>query len=121
MVAPLAYTGSGLSDVGDRLIATADSGVTSLEDFPGHTIAVPALNNLAQITINALLDKHGIDPGSVNYTVVTYPEQQAAFESGAIDVAFSTEPYVTLLQQATDIEVLAAPVTAIGTDCRTSW
>lgn len=114
MIAPLTVGATSVETATDRIVATVDSGVTSLADLPGHTIAVPTLNNMGEITIGALLDSEGIDPASVNYTLVPYVEQQAAFESGAIDIAFATEPYITLIQETTPLNVLGAPGLGIG-------
>lgn len=114
LVAPLSIGATDIDNATDRLIARADSGIDSLDDLPGKTIAVPTINNMGQISIGAMLDEAGIDPASVKYTVVPFPEQQAAFESGAIDLAFSTEPFITLISDVIDINILGAPGLAIA-------
>lgn len=113
-VAPLSFGGTGDTDAQERLVATPKSGVTSLADLPGKTIAVPTLNNMGQITISALLEKNGVDPKSVKYIAVPYVEQQAALQSGSVDIAFTTEPYFTQIQQAMQITTLGAPGPALG-------
>lgn len=113
-VAPLSFGGTDDKTAQERLIATPKSGVKTLADLPGKTIAVPTLNNMGQITISNLLEKNGIDPKSVKYIAVPYVEQQAALQSGSIDIAFTTEPYFTQIQTAMPFTVLGAPGPSIG-------
>ena len=113
-VAPLSFGGTDDTNAQERLIATRKSGVKTLADLPGKTIAVPTLNNMGQITISTLLEKNGVDPKSVKYIAVPYVEQQAALQSGSIDIAFTTEPYFTQIGAAMQVTTLGAPGPAIG-------
>lgn len=82
------------------LLVKADSGIDSVEDLAGKTIAVNGLNGIDDVTIKAILDDNGIDPESVEFVEVPFPDMIAAVETGQVDVASEPEPFVTLGEQA---------------------
>ena len=88
------------------LLVKADSGIESVEDLAGKTIAVNGLNGIDDVTIKAILDDHGIDPGAVEFVEVPFPDMNAAVESGQVDVASQPEPFVTLGEQAGLVTIL---------------
>jgi NitT/TauT family transport system substrate-binding protein len=88
------------------LSVKADSGIESVEDLAGKTIAVNGLNGIDDVTIKAILDDHGIDPTAVDFVEVPFPDMNAAVESGQVDVASQPEPFVTLGEQAGLVTIL---------------
>jgi NitT/TauT family transport system substrate-binding protein len=77
-----------------------DSRVRSIEDLEGKTIAVNTLQNIATLSIQAALDRAGVDPKSVKFIEVPFPEALPAIESGKVDAAFFGEPFTTLGRRA---------------------
>lgn len=75
------------------LYASAKSGVTSLEELGGKTIAVPARNALLEVTITAALKDAGVDPTTINWVVLDFTSAQAALESGTVDAAGLVTPF----------------------------
>jgi len=113
-VAPLSFSGSNASNTLERLIATKASGITSVSQLAGKTIAVPTLNNMGQTVISAYLAANGVDPSSVKYTAVPYPSMEAAIKSGAATIEWCTEPYLTEIQHTVPINILGAPEPTVG-------
>jgi NitT/TauT family transport system substrate-binding protein len=84
----------------NALLVTADSGIDGVEGLAGKTVAVNGLGGVEDVTVKAILDENGIDPESVEFTEVPFPDMTAAVESGQVDVASVPEPFVTLGEQS---------------------
>ncbi|HKY14823.1 MAG TPA: ABC transporter substrate-binding protein [Microthrixaceae bacterium] len=80
----------------DALLVAPDSGIDSVEDLPGKTIAVNGLQGMGEVGLGAILDEHGLDPSSVSFVEVGFPEMNAALAAGEVDVAWNVEPFITL-------------------------
>jgi NitT/TauT family transport system substrate-binding protein len=99
--------GASEADQGiNALTVTAGSGIESVEDLAGTTIAVNGLGGVDDVTVKAILDDNGIDPASVQFTEVPFPDMNAAVEAGRVDVASQPEPFVTLGEQAGLVNLL---------------
>jgi NitT/TauT family transport system substrate-binding protein len=85
---------AGEKDFG-ALIAADGKGVSKPEDLEGKTVAVNTLNNIAEVVVKAALEKQGVDPESLKLSEVPFPEMEPALAKGAVDAAFSIEPFVT--------------------------
>jgi NitT/TauT family transport system substrate-binding protein len=98
IVANAVYAASedGVDENPNAIMVTPDSGITSLEDLPGRTVAVTTLNNLGEITVRATLENAGIDSSTVEFVELPFPEMNGALESGAVDAAWLAEPFITI-------------------------
>jgi NitT/TauT family transport system substrate-binding protein len=90
----------------NALLVKSDSGIESVEDLAGKTIAVNGLGGVDDVTIKAILDDNGVDPESVEFTEVPFPDMNAAVEAGQVDVASQPEPFVTLGEQSGLVNLL---------------
>ena len=80
----------------DALLVAPDSGIDSVEDLAGKTVAVNGLQGIGEVGLGAILDEHGLDPSSVSFVEVGFPEMNAALAAGEVDVAWNVEPFITL-------------------------
>lgn len=80
----------------DQVVTTAGSGITSPEQLAGRTIAVntPA-PNIQTLTLGRVLAARGVDPASVKYVTMPFPQAVAALKAGTLDAAWLVEPFVT--------------------------
>jgi NitT/TauT family transport system substrate-binding protein len=93
--------GADEADQGINAVLTgADSGIAGPQDLAGRTVAVNGLGGVDDVTLMAILDENGVDPASVEFTEVPFPDMNAAVESGQVDAASQPEPFVTLGEQA---------------------
>lgn len=92
-------SGSDLKIVGnllteDQHILYAQPGITSLQDFPGKSMAVVGPGSGTEILAKGLLERSGVDPNSVQYIPSgSASTQMAALIAGQVDGAGLVPPY----------------------------
>ena len=77
------------------LLVLKDGPIKEPKDLEGKTIAVNTLNNICGVTINASLEKLGVDISKLKYTEIPFPEMNAALEKGRVQGACVVEPFVS--------------------------
>ena len=87
--------GTTLEDGTTAIVVDAASDIASAEDLAGKTFGVNQLKGLGEIVIRTALDKRGVDTSGIEFVEVDFPEMNAALDTGAIDAAFSTEPFTS--------------------------
>ena len=83
------------SKVWEDLLVKKGGPIKEPKDLEGKTIAVNTLNNICGVTINASLEKMGVDISKLKYTEIPFPEMNAALEKGRVDGACVVEPFVS--------------------------
>jgi NitT/TauT family transport system substrate-binding protein len=71
------------------------SGIRTVQQLAGKTIAVNALAGLPVLLIDTVLEENGLSPAQVHYVVVPFPAMGAALVSYRVDAAFMIEPFLT--------------------------
>jgi len=84
------------------------SSVTTPADLAGKTVAVNALNNSNELVTSKYLQAHGVDPASVHFVGLPYPNMPAALSSGRIAAAITDEPFTTIVTTSQGSKILAA-------------
>jgi NitT/TauT family transport system substrate-binding protein len=77
------------------IVVAKDSEIRAPADLEGKTLAVNTLENVAEVTARASLEKQGVDTSKIELTEVDFPDMTAAVEQGRVDAAFAIEPFVT--------------------------
>lgn len=72
---------------------SADSPLQDPADLEGRTIAVNTLNNTGDVTIKAVLEEQGVDPDSVQFIELPFPDMAGALEQGRVDAVWLVEPF----------------------------
>jgi NitT/TauT family transport system substrate-binding protein len=75
-------------------IASKDSGVTALPQLEGKTVGVPVLAGTLYTALQSQLEAAGVDPGSVRFQEVPFPNQADQIAAGRVDAVLSSEPFV---------------------------
>ena len=95
IIAPGVFGDADDSKVWEDLLVKKDGPVKEPKDLEGKTVAVNTLNNICGVTINASLEKEGVDISKIKYTEVPFPEMVPALEKGRVDGACVVEPFVS--------------------------
>jgi NitT/TauT family transport system substrate-binding protein len=85
-------TGVDGKDFGS-LMVPGNSTVKSVADLAGKKVAVNVFQNIVELSIRASAVKAGIDPNSIEYVKLAFPEMPAALAAGRVDAAFVVEPF----------------------------
>jgi NitT/TauT family transport system substrate-binding protein len=82
------------------VLALPSSGITSPAKLAGKTIAVNLSSNIQTLTASAALKADGINPASVKYVVIPFPDMAAALKAGRVSAISVVEPFLTGAEQA---------------------
>lgn len=92
MVAPAGIYTSAVRSHG--LIVRADSPIHSAHDLVGKTVAIAGLKSIAEVALDAYLDKNGVEPSSVKTIELAYGVMIPGVAAGRIDAASIEAPFL---------------------------
>jgi NitT/TauT family transport system substrate-binding protein len=102
--------GSGTGDREGAVMVPRDSPARGYADLAGRTVAVNALENVVDLTLSAVLDRHGVDPDDVERLEVPFPDMLAALDAGRVDAAFMAAPFKTIAERSGDYRSIGFPM-----------
>lgn len=76
------------------------SPIKTLADLRGKKIGVGGLSTQNTIAVKMLLDKAGVDPGSVQFSEVPFPAMMNALKAGHVDAVVPVDPFTTQLRHS---------------------
>jgi NitT/TauT family transport system substrate-binding protein len=82
-----------------RLMVLPDSPIKRAADLSGRTVAVNILNNIQSLTFNEVLRANGVDPATVEYRAVPFPQMNKALANRDVDAVHTAEPFGTVFAQ----------------------
>jgi len=79
------------------VVSPKDAGtVTSPARLAGQAVAVNSLDNSNQLVAEAYLARHGVNPASVHFVALAYPDMPSALAAGRVAAAITDEPFTTI-------------------------
>jgi NitT/TauT family transport system substrate-binding protein len=82
------------------ILALPGSHISGASGLSGKTVAVNLTNNIQTMMTNALLKRSGVNPASVKYVAVPFPNMAAALKAHRISAISVVEPFLTGAEQA---------------------
>jgi NitT/TauT family transport system substrate-binding protein len=76
------------------IVALPSSGITKPADLAGKTVAVNLTNNIQTLTANATLKASGVNPSTVHYVVIPFPNMISALTSHRVDAISVVQPFL---------------------------
>jgi NitT/TauT family transport system substrate-binding protein len=80
------------------LVATKKSGITSVKQLAGKTIAINSLNGLGETQVDAALSNAGVNYHTIHFVAINFPQMGAALDSGQVSAAQVVEPFYSMLR-----------------------
>jgi NitT/TauT family transport system substrate-binding protein len=122
IIADNVQTSPGLFD----FMVAKNSKIKTLADLKGKKLSVPSAGvfSFPQLSLDVLGKPYGVNADSVTDVAIPFPAAPQALASGQVDAAFTTEPFITIMEQTTGAKVLVDmlsgplagfPVSAWGT------
>ena len=102
----LLVDGESCTDDTFEVLAKPSSGITTAAGLVHKTIAVNITNNIQTMLTNTALQAAGVDPASVKYVAVPFPDMGTALKKGVVDAISVVEPFIT----ENELQVGAQPV-----------
>src|SRR5262245_61943435 len=96
-----------------RLFAGNQSGITSIGQLQGKTIGTPSINGVVHIATLLALKRGGVDPKSVRFVEMTFPNMPDQLKAQRVDAVEAVEPFVSALKKAGHID-LGDPMLQVG-------
>jgi NitT/TauT family transport system substrate-binding protein len=78
-------------------------------DLAGKRIAVNTLNNIGGLVISAVLKDQGVDPKSVKFVEVGFPDMGAALQRGDVDAVWVVEPFTSAVKGTLNARLVFDP------------
>ncbi len=100
MIAPGTSVSEARRDDFSDVLVAKDSPIRGPEGLDGATMAVSILGNITEVSVKGALERAGVNPDSVRYTEVPFPDMAAAVSRGDVDAAMVIEPFRTIGRSA---------------------
>jgi NitT/TauT family transport system substrate-binding protein len=81
------------------LVAAGDSGINTLTDLRGKTIAVNALHSQEVVSAQHVLREAGVNPDEYEFIEIPFPDMPDAVANGQVDAAVMVDPFTTIAQK----------------------
>ena len=114
----VAINGASVMDpvANGAIAAVARNGVSIKEakDFVGKKVGAPGIGAFLHVLFRKWLIDSGVDPKSVNFVEVTFPNMNDALKSGAVDAVVTAEPFISRIKNAGNGDVAARYAADLG-------
>ncbi len=99
-----------------QIVATADSGIESVEDLEGRSVAVGDVGSGVELNAQVVLDAYDMSYDDIDADFLSYAEATDQMANGHIDAAFVTSgvPNPSLTELGTNTDFIIVPIEGEG-------
>ena len=87
---------SGAQIEGSALVAGKNSGINSVADLKGKTVATPGEATIQNMLLTSALTQAGVDTNDVEFTTMKAAQMTDALKAGQVDAMIIWEPYASI-------------------------
>lgn len=91
------------------VVTLPDSPVQEPAALAGRTVGVNALNNIAPLTVSAVLGAEGVPPEQLTFVEIPFPDMANALANGRVDAAFLPEPFLAEARRTLAVRTILDP------------
>jgi NitT/TauT family transport system substrate-binding protein len=86
-----------------------NSPIKTPADLAGKKIAVNTLNNVGGLVISAVLQSQGVDPKTIKFVEVGFPDMGATLQRGDVDAVWVVEPFTSAVKATLNARTIIDP------------
>lgn len=113
VVAASETEGTSEADNWQNVMVKGSSSIRTPADLVGKTVALNALKGVAEVVVKGALEKRGVNPDGVKYTVMPFPTMPSALANGLVDAVHTPEPFMSQILAAGG-RIVMAPGPVLG-------
>jgi NitT/TauT family transport system substrate-binding protein len=98
MLAGIGFTARNGTDFG--VVVRNGAAIDKPQDYAGKRVAVSTIGAFLHILFVDWLQKNGVDPKSVTFVEIPFPQMNDVLKQGTVDAAIPFEPFVSRIVQA---------------------
>jgi NitT/TauT family transport system substrate-binding protein len=91
------------------LLVRTDDNINAAKDLVGKTISAGLVNSINYVHMQEWLVKKGVNPQSVKFIEIPFPQMADALFQSRIDAVWNVEPFVTFMLRSGKARVVAYP------------
>jgi NitT/TauT family transport system substrate-binding protein len=88
----------------------ADDNIREAKDLVGKTISAGLVNSVNYIHMQDWLQKRGVDPKTVTFLEIPFPQMADALFAKRLDAVWNVEPFVSIMMRSGKVRILAHPM-----------
>lgn len=106
---------------GNGLVVRKDSGITSVAQLKGKTIATPTLGAILHVAALHWLKKSGVEPSAVRAVEVPFPNMADQLKAGRVDAVETTQPFLGQMLANGDVSLGSLTMAVADPSRTTVW
>jgi NitT/TauT family transport system substrate-binding protein len=91
------------------VLVRANDSIKTAKDFVGKKISVGLINSVNYVHMREWLQRNGVDPSSVEFLELPFPQMADALFQNRLDAVWNVEPFVTFMLRGGNARVIAYP------------
>jgi ABC-type nitrate/sulfonate/bicarbonate transport system substrate-binding protein len=87
------------------VVVRKDSGIKSIKDLAGKTVATPTIGAILHIALLYWLKQEGVDPNSIRAIEVPFPNMGDQLKAGRVDAVEAVQPFLSKMVAEGNIDL----------------
>jgi NitT/TauT family transport system substrate-binding protein len=87
----------------------SNDAITSAKDLAGKKISAGLINSVNYVHMHEWLQRNGVDPSSVQFLEIPFPQMADALFQNRLDAVWNVEPFLTVMLRTGNARILSYP------------
>jgi ABC-type nitrate/sulfonate/bicarbonate transport system substrate-binding protein len=87
----------------------SNDAITSAKDLAGKKISAGLINSVNYVHMREWLQRNGVDPNSVQFLEIPFPQMADALFQNRLDAVWNVEPFLTVMLRTGNARILSYP------------